>query len=134
VPKTIKNWSEGFYKMTVRHKNTPDIFDDHPVDPVEVATGNDSSQDAPADAPAESMPPGKSSVRGQGTQTAAAKKKAGFYISEDILNRFTRKFYELKLAGVPIDNKSTLLELVLGFALDDIDKGAQSRVLKRLNS
>ena len=62
----------------------------------------------------------------------AAKKKAGFYLSVDLLNRFTHKFHELKLAGVAIDNKSTLLEAALGYALDDMDKGEQSQVLKKL--
>jgi hypothetical protein len=33
---------------------------------------------------------------------------------------------------VAIDNKSTLLELALSFALDDMDKGQNSRVLKKL--
>ena len=60
------------------------------------------------------------------------KKKAGFYLSMDIIERFNRKFYELKLAGIAIDNKSTLLELALAFALDDLDKGGKSRVLQRL--
>ena len=50
----------------------------------------------------------------------------------EIIERFNRKFYELKLAGIAIDNKSTLLELALAFALDDLDKGAKSRVLGRL--
>ena len=62
----------------------------------------------------------------------AAKKKAGFYLSVDILNRFTLKFHELKLAGGAIDNKSTLLEAALDFALDDVDKGAGSQILQRL--
>jgi hypothetical protein len=65
-----------------------------------------------------------------GAGSAVAKKKAGFYLSADILNRFNLKFYELKLSGVAIDNKSNLLELMLGFALDDMDKGEQSRILR----
>jgi len=51
----------------------------------------------------------------------------------DILNRFTHKFHELKLAGVAVDNKSTLLEAALGYALDDLDKGEESQVLKKLD-
>jgi hypothetical protein len=31
-----------------------------------------------------------------------------------------------------VDNKSTLLEIALSYALDDIDKGRQSKVLKKL--
>jgi hypothetical protein len=64
----------------------------------------------------------------------SAKKKAGFYLSKEIINRFNFKFHELKLAGIAIDNKSTLLELALAFALDDLDKGEKSRVLQRLHS
>jgi hypothetical protein len=79
------------------------------------------------------LPLGALAQKGQKKPTkAAAKKKAGFYLSTDILNRFTLKFHELKLAGVAVDNKSTLLELALGYALDDLDKGSQSRVLKKL--
>ena len=48
------------------------------------------------------------------------------------LDRFTRKFHELKLAGVAIENKSALVEMALSFAMDDIDKGEHSRLLKRL--
>ena len=61
-----------------------------------------------------------------------SKKKAGFYLSVDLLNRFNHKFHELKLAGVAIDNKSTLLESALSFALDDMDKGEDSQVLRNL--
>jgi len=34
---------------------------------------------------------------------------------------------------VAVDNKSTLLELALSFALDDLDKGSRSRVLRKLD-
>jgi len=95
---------------------------------VETATGNPQPppQDkaAPSDAAANSGPSGQT----------AAKKKAGFYLSVDLLKRFTHKFHELKLAGIAIDNKSTLLEAALGYALDDMDKGRQSQVLKRLGN
>jgi len=89
-------------------KDLPDFFDTNPVDPVQSATG------------------------GKKTPPHAPKKKAGFYLSLQVIERFDRKFYELKLAGAPIDNKSTLLEAALAFALDDLDRGAQSSVLKRL--
>jgi len=101
--------------MAARSKDTPDLFADTALDPVESATGY------------EKPPP--SSHRSINT---TAKKKAGFYLSVDVLQRFTFKFHELKLAGVAIDNKSTLLELALTFALDDLDKGRNSRVLKKL--
>ncbi len=102
--------------MAARRKDTPDLFADTPVDPVESATGHR------IPAPHPLKPAG-----------AAAKKKAGFYLSVDVLQRFTLKFHELKLAGVPIDNKSSLLELALAYALDDMDKGKASRVLQKLH-
>jgi len=112
--------------MAAKKKTTPDFFAESPLDPVESATGYPNHQG-----------------RGSGLDfsakadkdhpiNTASKKKAGFYLSVDILNRFTLKFHELKLAGVAVDNKSTLLELALCYALDDLDKGKQSRVLKKL--
>ena len=86
-------------------KNRPDFFEPSPLDPIQSATGGG----APA--------------------TAVPKKKAGFYLSVDVLERFERKFYELKLAGAPVGNKSSLLEAALNFALDDLDRDPQSRVL-----
>lgn len=94
--------------MTPDPKELPDFFDTNPVDPVQTATG------------------------GKNTPPHPPKKKAGFYLSLDVIERFDRKFYELKLAGAAIDNKSMLLEAALTFALDDLDRGVQSKVLKRL--
>ena len=90
--------------MATRRKNLPDLFADSALDPVESATGY---QKPP--------PPSQRAVN------AASKKKAGFYLSVDIIERFTLKFHELKLAGV-----------ALSFALDDMDKGNNSRVLQKL--
>ena len=101
--------------MAARSKDTPDLFADTTLDPVESATGYEGASHAPP-----------RPIR------TAAKKKAGFYLSVDVLQRFTLKFHELKLAGVAIDKKSTLLELALSFALDDMDKGKASRVLQKL--
>jgi hypothetical protein len=109
--------------MVDPRKITPDFFDDGVLDPVEAATGPSSAT--------KSHGSPKRQVR---TASSAAKKKAGFYLSEDILNRFNLKFYELKLAGASIENKSYLLELMLGFALDDMDKGEKSRILQSSNS
>ncbi len=86
-------------------KNPPDFFEPAPLDPMQSATG------------------------GGDPGGPIAKKKAGFYLSVDVLNRFERKFYELKLAGAPVGNKSSLLEAALNFALDDLDRNPQSRVL-----
>ncbi|MEJ2286285.1 MAG: hypothetical protein P8X85_22140 [Desulfobacterales bacterium] len=93
----------------------PDLFADTSLDPVESATGYQ-----------------KTPLPSQRAVNPAVKKKAGFYISVDLLQRFTLKYHELKLAGVAVDNKSTLLELALSFALDDMDKGNNSQVLKKL--
>ncbi len=119
--------------MADRRKQTPDFFEDDAFDPVDTATGYPN------------QPPAKLSERvsatrevrpvkrgGEASASVPNKKKAGFYLSADVLERFNLKFYELKLAGVTIENKSNLLELVLAFALDDIDKGQQSRILKRI--
>lgn len=94
--------------MVLKKNSCPDFFEDHWIDPVATAVGS---------RPLEAM------VR---------KKKVGFYISEELLERFTRKFYELKLAGAAIENKSALLELALTFALDDMDKDEESDLLRIL--
>ena len=96
------------------NKTIPDFFDEKRMDPVHVATGRPASKLA---APKPAVP----------------KRKAGFYFSEALLDRFTRKFHQLKLDGVPIDNKSVLAEMALHFALDDMDRGEASQLLKRLD-
>jgi len=113
--------------MATDRRKTPDFFGEDGLDPVETATGypQSSPQGKPA---AASEAPG---TAGPADETAV-KKKAGFYLSVNLLNRFNLKFHELKLAGVAIDNKSTLLEAALGFALDDMDQGEGSRVLKKI--
>ena len=117
--------------MAASKNKTPDFFKDESFDPVEVATGQSgpgsSGQNSEKPAP---LYPGKSVGPKTRTGQTPNKKKAGFYVSVDLLDRFTRKFYELKLAGAAIENKSALLELALSFALDDLDKGAKSRVLQ----
>lgn len=89
-------------------KKLADFFDANPVDPVRSATGG--------------KPPASEKF----------KKKAGFYLSLALIERFDRKFHELKLAGAAIGNKSTLLEAALDYALDDLDRGEHSQVLRRL--
>lgn len=94
--------------MTVSEKKTiPDFFDETGIDPVSVATGR------PVPKP------------------TTPKKKAGFYFSETLLDRFNRKFHQLKLDGVPIESKSALAEMALHFALDDLDRGDASQLLER---
>ena len=110
--------------MATGKNKLPDFFSEDGIDPVESATGNRQRFTEDNDTSS-----GKDAKTGMST-----KKKAGFYLSKEILERFTFKFHELKLAGIPIDNKSTLLELALRFALDDLDKSGKSRVLRRLRS
>ncbi len=77
----------------------PDFFNEIDVDPVTAATGAGP----------------KSKV--------VKKKKAGFYLSEATLDRFNRKFHQLKIDGVAVENKSALLERIICFALDEMEKG-----------
>ncbi|BBO66564.1 hypothetical protein DSCA_04940 [Desulfosarcina alkanivorans] len=99
--------------MTASDKKTsPDFFDETPLDPVSVATGRPAS-------------------RSVVSKAAVPKRKAGFYFTEALLDRFTRKFHQLKLDGVPIENKSDLAEMALHFALDDLDRKDASRLLER---
>jgi hypothetical protein len=103
--------------MTTRRNPTPDLFAEHLPDPVDAAIGG---RGAPG------RPPGR---RAAGA-APEAKRKAGFYLSDELLGRFNTRFYELKLAGAPVDNKSALLEAALAFALEDLDRGADSRILR----
>lgn len=108
--------------MTSSRKKTPDFFDSGLLDPVGLATGRRRVEGK------------KSSIEEKKNYSNAggAKKKAGFYLSSDLLERFSRTFYELKLEGLLIDNKSTLVEAALKLALDDIDQGEKSTIRKIL--
>jgi hypothetical protein len=118
--------------MAASKNKTPDFFKDESFDPMEVATGPehtdpDSEKSIYSDA-------GHHVISKAGPGHAVHKKKAGFYISVDLLERFTRKFYELKLAGIAVENKSALLEAALSFALEDLDKGHKSRILQGIET
>ena len=96
--------------MTVSERSkSPDFFEDHVLDPMVAATG--------------SRPP---------AAVPKAKKKAGFYLTEELLERFNRRYHQMKLDGATIENKSALLEMALSFALDDLDKDEQSRLRAQL--
>ena len=114
--------------MPARKNKTPDFFNEESFDPVAVATGQGG----------QGGQGGQSAQGGVGYKTdvgpAVNKKKAGFYLSVELLDRFTRKFYELKLAGAAIENKSALLELALSFALDDLDRGSKSQMMQNIES
>jgi hypothetical protein len=97
--------------MTVSGKNKPpSFFEDHVLDPIATATGNRTKA------------------------TPMLKKKAGFYLSRHLLERFNRQFHQMKLTGAPIENKSALLEVVITFALDDLEKGERSQLMASLES
>jgi len=96
--------------MTVSERSkSPDFFEDHVLDPLVAATGS-----RPSGAPPK------------------AKKKAGFYLSEELIERFNRRYHQLKLEGAAIENKSALLEMALSFALDDLDRDEQSNLRAEL--
>ena len=88
---------------------SPDFFEDHDLDPLTTAVGQ---KNVPLKSP--------------------AKKKAGFYLPEPLLERFNRRFHQMKLDGVAIENKSALVEIALAFALDDLDRGEQSKLASAL--
>jgi hypothetical protein len=102
--------------MAHKKQKTPDFFDVDPLDPVRLATGGRRPEKK------------NSSVEENmlSSNPGGIKKKAGFYLTAELLERFSRTFYALKLEGLAIDNKSTLVEAALTLALDDIDKGDQS--------
>jgi hypothetical protein len=100
--------------MTIGKNEKPDFFENIAFDPVMAAIGSGE----------------KDSDRNSSLEEKK-KKKAGFYLSLDVLDRFTRKFHELKLAGMQIENKSAFVEAAILFALDDIDKGSESKVLQK---
>jgi len=97
-----------------QNPDAPEFFESTPVDPVASAS-NASGRGSPG------RPP-----------SPVPKKKAGFYLSQEVIDRFDRSFYTLKLAGQPVENKSALLEAALAFALDDIEAGEDSIILARL--
>ncbi len=92
--------------MTQGDNSPADFFEENRLDPVQAVTG--------------------------GKPVPVAKKKAGFYLPVELLDRFNRKFFELKLAGCPVENKSALVEAALKYALNDLDRGDDSRVLNAL--
>ena len=120
--------------MADRRKETPDFFEDNALDPVDAATGYPVKSQRAASEQSRSSIEDTPVKAGERTVSSPNKKKAGFYLSSEILERFNLKFYELKLAGVTIENKSNLLELVLAYALDDIDKGRESCILQKINA
>lgn len=103
--------------MVSDKKEMPDFENSNPFDPVHTATGGDGKN---------------SSIEEQKNSARTDKKKAGFYLASDLLERFDRTFYQLKLEGIDVGNKSSLVEKALLFALDDLDKKDGSRIRRML--
>lgn len=103
-------------KYRTDKRGAHDFFEESSIDPITAATGSDRT------------------TRQQNDPSAAIQKqKAGFYLSKRVLARFNRKFYELKMEGRAIGNKSALLEAALDYALDDIDRGTGSQILAAID-
>lgn len=97
--------------MTVSEQNkSPDFFEEHDLDPMSAATGRKAAAKKPI-----------------------PKRKAGFYLSEPLLERFNRCYHQMKLDGVAIENKSALVEVALAYALNDLDRGQQSEIITALD-
>ncbi len=101
--------------MAKTKKKKPDFVDTGPLDPVATATGHRASVK-------------NSSIEENTNSSKTEKKKAGFYLSADLLDRFNRTFYALKLEGWSVENKSALVEAALELALTDIERGDKSRI------
>ncbi len=97
-----------------QNPDAPEFFESTPVDPV-------TSASKAGDRGSPGRPP-----------SPVPKKKAGFYLSQEVIDRFDRNFYTLKLAGQAVENKSVLLEAALTYALDDLEAGEDSVILARL--
>ena len=85
--------------MTRRRTRSPDLFEEIGPDPIDAACG-----------PRPTVPPEPAPRPQRPGAGADFKRKAGFYLPEELLERFNMKFYQLKLAGAAVDNKSALLE------------------------
>lgn len=97
--------------MTASEQNkSPDFFEEHDLDPMTTATGRKTAAKKPI-----------------------PKRKAGFYLSEPLLERFNRRYHQMKLDGVAIENKSALVEVALAYALNDLDRGQQSEIVAALD-
>ncbi|MDY6825268.1 MAG: hypothetical protein SWH68_15970 [Thermodesulfobacteriota bacterium] len=104
--------------MAADKKKIPDFENTSPFDPVHTATGSEEQK--------------SSSVEEKKSSSRVDKKKAGFYLASDLLERFDRAFYALKLEGVDVSNKSSFVETALRFALDDLEKKKDSRIRRIL--
>lgn len=68
-------------------------------------------------------------VRGETKETD--KKKAGFYLSHGLLERFDKTFYTLKIEGQGVDNKSAFVEKLIDYALDVLDRDGLEKIIKK---
>lgn len=70
--------------------------------------------------PETSFDPLIAAVRGENHDSD--KKKAGFYLSRGLLERFDKTFYTLKIEGKGVENKSALVENLMTYALNVLDE------------
>lgn len=68
-------------------------------------------------------------VRGETKDTD--KKKAGFYLSHGLLERFDKIFYTLKIEGKEVDNKSVFVENLINYALNVLENEGFEKVIKK---
>ena len=123
------------------------MFEEEDFNPVDVGLGHENaqpiSQPAPATEPAvtsiEEAPisphppapePAPPVIEVQ-TDPKALKKKVGYYLSSATYADFEKIFLDLRLKGWQLD-KSYFVDVLLQFGLEDIRKGKNSRVLKKL--
>ena len=58
------------------------------------------------------------------------KKKVSFYLPEDLAASLNQVFYSLKMKGSPIKNKSNLMASIIRFALNDLEKNENSKLIR----
>lgn len=62
------------------------------------------------------------------------KKKVSYYLLETLAELFDKAFYSLKMAGAPLKNKSEFMASMVSFALSDLEKGENSKLLKKISN
>lgn len=105
-------------------KKNPVLFDD--VDLVGTGFVSEGSERREPD-------PVAACLGAQGPQGGSGSKaKAGYYLPEELLQRFDETWLRLRLAREPVESKSRLVELALELLLADLEAGENSRVLRLL--
>lgn len=58
------------------------------------------------------------------------KKKVSYYLPEALAESLNQVFYSLKMKGSPVKNKSNLMASIITFALNDLEKNENSKLIK----